>query len=137
MPDQLKTIHSCLSKVRTLYCHLPHCSLEALTCCTQHYIALLSLHPHSIHKLYLSDRAFFVPRKAVCAAESVRRCITTLDIATLCEKPAESFPTRRMQKKSLGYRTVPRRVFDEDFFKRNSVIGPKEIGMRTQSAKLI
>jgi DDE superfamily endonuclease. len=33
--------------------HLQHCSFEAVTFCRQHYITLLSLPPHSTHKLQL------------------------------------------------------------------------------------
>jgi hypothetical protein len=37
--------------VHTLDNHIPHCSLEAFTYCTEYYIVLLYLPPQSSHKL--------------------------------------------------------------------------------------
>jgi hypothetical protein len=105
--------------VLTLDNHVPHCSLEALPYCIGHHIALLSLPPHFSHKLELSDLGFFGPCKAVFASFS--------------EKPVKMLPKRRKQKKFYSYRTVQKKAFsDEDFFQQNSVIGPKETGMKAQ-----
>jgi len=38
--------------------HMSHYSLEAVTFCTEHYMTLKSLPPHSSHKLQPLDRGF-------------------------------------------------------------------------------
>ena len=48
--------------------HMSHCRLEAATLCIERYVTLLSLTPHSSHKLQLLDRGSFVSIKTVQAA---------------------------------------------------------------------
>jgi hypothetical protein len=49
--------------------HMSHCSLEAVFC-GEHHITLLSLPPHSSHRLQPLDRGFFGPLKTVYTAEA-------------------------------------------------------------------
>lgn len=73
--------------------HSSHISLQASLFCRQHGIVVLTLPPHSSHKMQPLDRAFYSPLKGQYAVECDRwmashpgRAITQYQIATIFEK---------------------------------------------------
>lgn len=70
--------------------HSSHCSLQTIDFCRQNNIILLSLPPHSSHKIQPLDRCFFSSLKKYYAAECENwmrnhpgRTITTFQVATI------------------------------------------------------
>lgn len=70
--------------------HSSHISIPAIKFCREHHIHLLSLPPHSSHRLQPLDKTFFGPLKAYYANECSKwmsahpgRCITQFQIANL------------------------------------------------------
>lgn len=70
--------------------HSSHCTLAAVDFCRQNHIVLLSLPPHSSHKIQPLDRCFFSPLKKYYSAECENwmrnhpgRTITTFQVASI------------------------------------------------------
>lgn len=70
--------------------HSSHCTLAAVDFCRQNHIVLLSLPPHSSHKIQPLDRCFFSPLKRYYSAECENwmrnhpgRTITTFQVASI------------------------------------------------------
>ena len=49
--------------------HILHCSLEAIMYARENFIVLLTLPPHSSHKMQPLDRCFFFPLKSAFSVE--------------------------------------------------------------------
>lgn len=117
--------------------HSSHRSLQAIEYCKENFIHLLTIPPHSSHRLQPLDRCYFKPLKVFYAEECDRwltnnpgRQITHFQIAGLLGRAYERCSTMEKGVKSFekcGIYPINRNVFTEVDFLPSSVTERHEI----------
>lgn len=101
--------------------HGSHCSLAAKNFCKQHFITLLTIPPHSSHKLQPLDRVFFGPLKTAYRKETEKwqvnnpgKCISAIHVSRLFN---DAYLTvANMEKGVEGFRCTGIYPFNSDIF---------------------